>query len=209
MQFLIKLFSLMILSFSLFSCATVPEIYLKTNNGSYWKELVKNKVASDSYQNIYRFDKNANMSLIVYGYKSKIKYTLFLMKEHNQAFYYKKFTLKNYIIESLPSLNLYRDVTTKNAYTPLYLDFSFYFSSSFKDKSIYMPIGLMVEDNKLYIAKVYDSSYKDKLRYWLRKNGYGRGREWIPAINADWSSYPIPTEHEIDWDKIEFVGTLF
>ena len=83
----------MVLSFSLFSCATVPEIYLKTNNGSYWKELVKNKVASDSYQNIYRFDKNANMSLIVYGYKSKIKYTLFLMKEHNQAFYYKKFTL--------------------------------------------------------------------------------------------------------------------
>ena len=197
------------LLFLVISCASTPEIYLKTNNAYYWKELIKNKVASDDYQNIYRFDEKANMTLTVYGYKSKIKYTLFLMKEHNQAFYYKNFTLKNYIIESLPSFNLYEDAVTKNDYSILYLDYSYYFSKNFPDRSIYLPIGLMIEDNNLYITKSYDAGYMDRLSHWLMKNGYGKGKEWIPAVNADWESYPVPTEHEIDWEKIEFVGVLF
>lgn len=193
--------------FFIISCVTAPKIYLKTDNAVYWKELIRNKVASDNYQNIYRFDEKANMNLTIYGYKSKIKYTLFLMKERNQAFYYKNSNLKSYIIESMPSFNLYKDAMAKDNYNILYVNP--YFNKNFKNRTIYLPIGLMVDENKLYIAKIYDAGYNDRLNYWLRKNGYGDREEWRPAINVDWSSYPVPTEHEIDWEKIELIGILF
>ncbi|WP_295163266.1 hypothetical protein [uncultured Brachyspira sp.] len=202
-------FFLILLLFSMISCITAPEIYLKTDNALYWKELIKNKASSDIYQNIYRFDKKGNMNLTIYGYKDKIKYTLFLMKQNNQAFYYKKYTLKNYIIESLPSLDLYKDVLEKSHYDIFYIDY--FFSKKIPDKSIYLPIGFMVNEDILYIAKIYDSDYEDRLNHWLRKNGYGYsyGNEWIPAVNVDWSSYPVPTEHEIDWNRLELIGKLF
>ena len=206
MQLIMKLFLLFPLFFFMLSCVTAPEIYLN-NNVVYWKEYVANKSSSDIYQNIYRFDKNANIDFIVYGYKSKIKYKLFLMKETNEAFYYKKATLKSYIIESLPSLNLYQDALKKNDYSTLYMNY--YFNRTFSDRSIYLPIGLAFKDGNLYIAKTYGKDYIDRLSHWLRKNGYGTGKEWIPAINVDWNSYPVPIEHEIDWNDLEIIGKLF
>lgn len=207
MQFILRLFLLLLLLYIL-SCSTVPEIYLN-DNVLYWKEYVSNKKSSDKYQNIYVFDNNCNIDLIIYGYKSKIKYKLFLMKEYNQAFYYKKYRLKNYIIESLPSFNLYQDTVKKNVYESLYKDFSYYISKNLPDTDIYLSIGLMVKDDNLYIAKNYGNDYRSRLYHWLIKNGYGKGKEWIPSINADWTSYPVPTEHEIDWNTIEFIGKLF
>lgn len=201
-----KLFLLFQLFFFMLSCLTAPEIYLN-NNVIYWKEYVVNKSASDVYQNIYRFDKNADMYFIVYGYKSKIKYKLFLMKEPDEAFYYKNTTLKSYIIGSLPSLNLYEDALKNNNNSRLYIND--YFNRSFSDRTIYMPIGLAFKDGNLYIAKNYGKDYQDRLSHWLKKNGYGTGKEWIPAINADWNSYPVPIEHEIDWNDLEIVGRLF
>ncbi|MEI0485160.1 hypothetical protein R4K89_07185 [Brachyspira intermedia] len=201
-----KLFLLFPLFFFMLSCLTAPEIYLN-KNVVYWKEYVANKTASDVYQNIYRFDKNADMYFIVYGYKSKIKYKLFLMKESDEAFYYKNTTLKSYIIGSLPSLNLYEDALKNNNNSRLYINE--YFNGSFSDRAIYLPIGLAFKDGNLYIAKNYGEDYKDRLSYWLRKNGYGTGKEWIPAINVDWNSYPVPIEHEIDWNDLEIVGKLF
>lgn len=203
-----RLFLLFPLLFSILSCLSAPEIYLKTNNAVYWKDMVKNKTASDTYQNIYRFNNKANMTLNVYGYKSPIKYTLFLMKENNQAFYYKNTTLKSYIVESLPTFNLYNDPVRKNVYNSLYSDLSYYITRKFPDIDIYLSIGLMVEDNILYIAKNYTSDYKDRLNHWMRKNGYGSGAEWIPSVSADWESYPVPTEHEIDWNDLQIIGTL-
>ena len=188
------------------SCATVPEIYLN-NNVIYWREYVANKSSSDIYQNIYRFDKNADMDFIVYGYKSKIKYKLFLMKESDEAFYYKNIPLKSYIVESLPSLNLYEDALKKSDNSVLYAND--YFKKKFHNRIIYLPIGLAFKSGNLYIAKTYGEDYKDRLAYWLRKNGYGSGKEWIPGINADWDSYPVPTEHEIDWNDLEIIGKLF
>ncbi|MDA0033757.1 hypothetical protein OFR41_01165 [Brachyspira hyodysenteriae] len=202
-----KLFLLSPLFFFMLSCLTVPEIYLN-NNVIYWREYVANKSASDIYQNIYRFDKNADMDYIVYGYKSKIKYKLFLMKESNEAFYYKNVTLKTYIIESLPSFNLYEDALNKKDYSTLYMN-NYFNRTTFSDTSIYLPIGLAFKDGNLYIAKTYGEDYKDRLSHWLRKNGYGIGKEWIPAINVDWNSYPVPTEHEIDWNELEIIGKLF
>lgn len=201
-----KLFLLFPLFFFMLSCVTAPEIYLN-NNVVYWKEYVANKSSSDIYQNIYRFDKNANIDFIVYGYKSKIKYKLFLMKESNEAFYYKNTTLKSYIIESLPSLNLYEDALKNNDNSRLYINE--YFNKTFSDRSIYLSIGLAFKDGNLYIAKTYGKDYIDRLSHWLRKNGYGTGKEWIPAINVDWNSYPVPIEHEIDWNDLEIIGKLF
>ena len=206
MQLIMKLFLLFPLFFFMLSCVTAPEIYLN-NNVVYWKEYVANKSSSDIYQNIYRFDKNANIDFIVYGYKSKIKYKLFLMKESNEAFYYKNTTLKSYIIESLPSLNLYEDALKNNDNSRLYINE--YFNKTFSDRSIYLSIGLAFKDGNLYIAKTYGKDYIDRLSHWLRKNGYGIGKEWIPAINVDWNSYPVPIEHEIDWNDLEIIGKLF
>ena len=206
MQLIMKLFLLFPLFFFMLSCVTAPEIYLN-NNVVYWKEYVANKSSSDIYQNIYRFDKNANIDFIVYGYKSKIKYKLFLMKESNEAFYYKNTTLKSYIIESLPSLNLYEDALKNNDNSRLYINE--YFNKTFSDRSIYLSIGLAFKDGNLYIAKTYGKDYIDRLSHWLRKNGYGTGKEWIPAINVDWNSYPVPIEHEIDWNDLEIIGKLF
>ena len=206
MQLIMKLFLLFPLFFFMLSCVTAPEIYLN-NNVVYWKEYVANKSSSDIYQNIYRFDKNANIDFIVYGYKSKIKYKLFLMKESNEAFYYKNTTLKSYIIESLPSLNLYQDALKNNDNSRLYINE--YFNKTFSDRSIYLSIGLAFKDGNLYIAKTYGKDYIDRLSHWLRKNGYGTGKEWIPAINVDWNSYPVPIEHEIDWNDLEIIGKLF
>lgn len=201
-----RLFLLFPLFVSMISCLTAPEIYLN-DNSIHWKKYVANKSASDIYQNIYRFDDNANIDFIVYGYKSKIKYKLFLMKEHNEAFYYKNSTLKNYIIESIPSMNLYEDAMKKDPYSVLYRDS--YFSRDFPDRSIYLPVGLMYTNETLYMVRNYGKDYQDRLSYWLRKNGYGSGKEWISAVNADWASYPIPTEHELDWSKLEKIGELF
>ncbi|WP_300367219.1 hypothetical protein [Brachyspira sp.] len=201
-----KLFLLFPLFLSILSCLTSPEIYLN-NNAVYWKKNVSNKIASDIYQNIYRFDENGDINFFVYGYKRKIKYKLFLMKEINEAFYYKNSTLKNYIVESLPAFNLYIDALTKNDNNTLYVNK--HFSRDFKNRSIYLPIGLMVKDDNLYIAKTYGNDYKTRLLHWLIKNGYGSYKNWIPAINVNWASYPIPTEHEIDWNNLEIVGKLF
>ena len=201
-----KLFLLFPLFFYMLSCLTSPEIYLN-NNALYWRDSVGGKTASDIYQNIYRFSENGDIDYFVYGYKNKIKYKLFLMKESNEAFYYKNSTLKNYIVESLPSFNLYKDALTKTDYNILYAND--YFSRSFKNRSIYLPIGLMVKDGDLYIAKTYGEDYKSRLFHWLIKNGYGYGKDWIAAINVDWSSYPIPMEHEIDWNNLELIGKLF
>ncbi|WP_300721178.1 hypothetical protein, partial [uncultured Brachyspira sp.] len=206
LQFVMKLFILFPLFFSMLSCLTSPEIYLN-NNALYWKDSVRNKIASDIYQNIYRFDENGNIDFFVYGYKTKIKYKLFLMKEANEAFYYKNSTLKNYIVESLPAFNLYRDALTKNNNNMLYVNN--YFSKDFKNRSIYLPIGLMVKDNNLYIAKSYGEDYKARLFHWLIKNGYGSPKDWVPAINVNWLSYPIPIEHEIDWNSLEIIGQLY
>lgn len=203
-----KLSFLFPLFFMMLSCLSAPEIYLKTNNAQYWKDMVKNKMSYDIYQNIYKFNNNANMTLNVYGYKSPIKYSLFLMKEKNQAFYYKNTTLKSYIIESLPTFNLYQDTVKKNVYDRLYSELSYYISKNFPDRSIYLSIGLMVKDDVLYIARNYTLDYTNRLRHWMRKNGYGRGGDWIPSVSADWESYPIPTEHEIDWDDIDVIGKL-
>ena len=194
--------------FMILSCLSSPEIYLSTKNANYWIENVRNKITVDSYENLYKFNDNADLTLSVYGYNKPIKYKLFLMKEKNQSFYYKNITLKNYIIESLPNLNLYSDMIKKNAFETLYLDSFYYVSKNFPDKSIYLSIGLMIENNILYLASHYNKEYEDRLNFWLRKNGYGNGKDWTPSISANWESYPVPTEHEVDWDKIEIIGEL-
>ena len=44
----------------------------------------------DNFQNIYRFDKNSNIDIIVYGYSNPTKYNLLKMSEKNKAVYYTK-----------------------------------------------------------------------------------------------------------------------
>ncbi|MCZ9948287.1 hypothetical protein [Brachyspira hyodysenteriae] len=171
------------------SCLTVPEIYLN-NNVIYWREYVANKSASPIFiKTFIDLIKNADMDYIAYGYKSKIKYKLFLMKESNEAFYYKNVTLKTYIIESLPSFNLYEDALNKKDYSTLYMN-NYFNRTTFSDTSIYLPIGLAFKYGNLYIAKTYGEDYKDRLSHWLRISGYGTGKEWkCFGKNVDWNSY--------------------
>lgn len=201
-----RLFLLILISFFLLSCSSIPKIDLKNNDSKVWIEKIKNKKIVGDYENIYRFDKKANMNILIYGYYSTaIKYKLF-EAEKEIAYYYTKTTLKNYIISSLPSVNFYDVSSYKNLYNlPKQIE---YFGNNFKNKNIYVVVGLALKDNILYMAKDYLSDYKNKLNLWIKKNGYFDGSKWRPISSVDWNSYPLPTKDDLDWDNIYTIGEI-
>lgn len=205
-----KLFSLFQILFLLLclsvSCLSTPKADLKDNNSKNWIENIKNKTVIDDYENIYRFNNKANMNIFAYGYYSTaIKYKLFEIK-NDRAFYYTITTLKSYIISALPNFNLYEINSSKKLFNPL--NQNAYFDNNFKNKNIYIAIGLILKNNILYIAKNYSSAYKDKLNLWFENNGYFNDKEWYPISSVDWNSYPLPTEADIDWDNLYMLGEI-
>ena len=200
-----KLF-LLIPIFFLLSCLSIPKADLKDNNSKNWIENIKNKTVIDEYENIYRFNNKADMNVFAYGYYSKaIKYKLFKI-ENDRAFYYTITSLKSYIMTVLPNFNLYEINSSKSLFN--LLNQNKYFDNNFKNKNIYIAIGLILKNNILYIAKNYSSAYKDKLNLWFENNGYFKNEEWYPILNADWNSYPLPTEDDIDWDNLYMLGEI-
>lgn len=200
-----KLF-LLIPIFFLLSCLSIPKADLKDDNSKNWIENIKNKTVIDEYENIYRFNNKADMNVFAYGYYSKaIKYKLFKI-ENNRAFYYTITSLKSYIMTVLPNFNLYEINSSKSLFN--LLNQNKYFDNNFKNKNIYIAIGLILKNNILYIAKNYSSAYKDKLNLWFENNGYFKNEEWYPILNADWNSYPLPTEDDIDWDNLYMLGEI-
>lgn len=201
-----KLFLLIPILFFLLSCLSIPKADLKDNNSKNWIENIKNKTVIDEYENIYRFNNKADMNVFAYGYYSKaIKYKLFKI-ENDRAFYYTITSLKSYIMTVLPNFNLYEINSSKSLFN--LLNQNKYFDNNFKNKNIYIAIGLILKNNILYIAKNYSSAYKDKLNLWFENNGYFKNEEWYPISNADWNSYPLPTEDDIDWDNLYMLGEI-
>ena len=201
-----KLFLLIPILFFLLSCLSIPKADLKDDNSQNWIENIKNKTVIDEYENIYRFNNKADMNVFAYGYYSKaIKYKLFKI-ENDRAFYYTITSLKSYIMTVLPNFNLYEINSSKSLFN--LLNQNKYFDNNFKDKNIYIAIGLILKNNILYIAKNYSSAYKDKLNLWFENNGYFKNEEWYPILNADWNSYPLPTEDDIDWDNLYMLGEI-
>ena len=201
-----KLFLLIPILFFLLSCLSIPKADLKDNNSKNWIENIKNKTVIDEYENIYRFNNKANMNVFAYGYYSKaIKYKLFKIK-NDRAFYYTITSLKSYIMTVLPNFNLYEINSSKSLFN--LLNQNKYFDNNFKNKNIYIAIGLILKNNILYIAKNYSSAYKDKLNLWFENNGYFKNEKWYPILNADWNSYPLPTEADIDWDNLYMLGEI-
>lgn len=201
-----KLFLLIPILFFLLSCLSIPKADLKDNNSKNWIENIKNKTVIDEYENIYRFNNKADMNIFAYGYYSKaIKYKLFII-ENDKAFYYTITSLKSYIMTVLPNFNLYEINSSKSLFN--LLNQNKYFDNNFKNKNIYVAIGLILKNNILYIAKNYSSAYKDKLNLWFENNGYFKNEEWYPILNADWNSYPLPTEDDIDWDNLYMLGEI-
>lgn len=201
-----KLFLLIPILFFLLSCLSIPKADLKDDNSKNWIENIKNKTVIDEYENIYRFNNKADMNVFAYGYYSKaIKYKLFKI-ENDRAFYYTITSLKSYIMTVLPNFNLYEINSSKNLFN--LLNQNKYFDNNFKNKNIYIAIGLILKNNILYIAKNYSSAYKDKLNLWFENNGYFKNEEWYPILNADWNSYPLPTEDDIDWDNLYMLGEI-
>ena len=201
-----KLFLLIPILFFLLSCLSIPKADLKDDNSKNWIENIKNKTVIDKYENIYRFNNKADMNVFAYGYYSKaIKYKLFKI-ENDKAFYYTITSLKSYIMTVLPNFNLYEINSSKNLFN--LLNQNKYFDNNFKNKNIYIAIGLILKNNILYIAKNYSSAYKDKLNLWFENNGYFKNEEWYPILNADWNSYPLPTEDDIDWDNLYMLGEI-
>lgn len=202
-----RLFLLIPISCFFFSCLTTPKIDLKNNDSKIWTENIKNKTVADDYENIYRFNDKADMNIFIYGYYSTaIKYKLFEV-ENERAFYYNKTTLKSYIIKTLPNLNFYEFDLSKKLYNPTKQ--VAYFENNFKNKNIYIVIGLILKDNILYIAKDYSEDYKNKLNSWIENNGNFDGSEWNPILSADWNSYPVPTKEDLDWNNIYEIGEIF
>lgn len=201
-----KLFLLIPILFFLLSCLSIPKADLKDDNSQNWIENIKNKTVIDEYENIYRFNNKADMNVFAYGYYSKaIKYKLFKI-ENDRAFYYTITSLKSYIMTVLPNFNLYEINSSKSLFN--LLNQNKYFDNNFKNKNIYIAIGLILKNNILYIAKNYSSAYKDKLNLWFENNGYFKNEEWYPILNADWNSYPLPTEDDIDWDNLYMLGEI-
>lgn len=201
-----KLFLLIPILFFLLSCLSIPKADLKDNNSKNWIENIKNKTVIDEYENIYRFNNKADMNVFAYGYYSKaIKYKLFKI-ENDKAFYYTITSLKSYIMTVLPNFNLYEINSSKNLFN--LLNQNKYFDNNFKNKNIYIAIGLILKNNILYIAKNYSSAYKDKLNLWFDNNGYFKNEKWYPILNADWNSYPLPTEDDINWDNLYMLGEI-
>lgn len=201
-----KLFLLIPILFFLLSCLSIPKADLKDNNSKNWIENIKNKTVIDEYENIYRFNNKADMNVFAYGYYSKaIKYKLFKI-ENDKAFYYTITSLKSYIMTVLPNFNLYEINSSKSLFN--LLNQNKYFDNNFKNKNIYIAIGLILKNNILYIAKNYSSAYKDKLNLWFDNNGYFKNEKWYPILNADWNSYPLPTEDDIDWDNLYMLGEI-
>lgn len=201
-----KLFLLIPILFFLLSCLSIPKADLKDDNSKNWIENIKNKTVIDEYENIYRFNNKADMNVFAYGYYSKaIKYKLFKI-ENDRAFYYTITSLKSYIMTVLPNFNLYEINSSKSLFN--LLNQNKYFDNNFKNKNIYIAIGLILKNNILYIAKNYSSAYKDKLNLWFENNGYFKNEEWYPILNADWNSYPLPTEDDIDWDNLYMLGEI-
>ena len=201
-----KLFLLIPILFFLLSCLSIPKADLKDNNSKNWIENIKNKTVIDEYENIYRFNNKADMNVFAYGYYSKaIKYKLIKIK-NAKAFYYTITSLKSYIMTVLPNFNLYEINSSKSLFN--LLNQNKYFDNNFKNKNIYIAIGLILKNNILYIAKNYSSAYKDKLNLWFENNGYFKNEEWYPILNADWNSYPLPTEDDIDWDNLYMLGEI-
>lgn len=201
-----KLFLLIPILFFLLSCLSIPKADLKDNNSKNWIENIKNKTVIDEYENIYRFNNKADMNVFAYGYYSKaIKYKLFKI-ENDKAFYYTITSLKSYIMTVLPNFNLYEINSSKSLFN--LLNQNKYFDNNFKNKNIYIAIGLILKNNILYIAKNYSSAYKDKLNLWFENNGYFKNEEWYPILNADWNSYPLPTEDDINWDNLYMLGEI-
>ena len=201
-----KLFLLIPILFFLLSCLSIPKADLKDNNSKNWIENIKNKTVIDEYENIYRFNNKADMNVFAYGYYSKaIKYKLFKI-ENDRAFYYTITSLKSYIMTVLPNFNLYEINSSKSLFN--LLNQNKYFDNNFKNKNIYIAIGLILKNNILYIAKNYSSAYKDKLNLWFENNGYFKNEEWYPILNADWNSYPLPTEDDINWDNLYMLGEI-
>lgn len=188
---------LLISALFLFSCSAAPKVYLRNGASKIWIENIKNKTVSDDYENIYKFNDKADMNIFVYGYYSKaVKYKLFEAKE-DRAFYYTITTFKSHIITVL--INLY-DINKKN------YNLNGYFS--FKNKNIYIAVGLILKDNILYMAKDYSADYKERLDLWLKNNGYFYNDRWNPYSGADWDSYPLPTEADINWDNLYIIGEI-
>ena len=201
-----KLFLLIPILFFLLSCLSIPKADLKDNNSKNWIENIKNKTVIDEYENIYRFNNKADLNVFAYGYYSKaIKYKLFKI-ENDRAFYYTITSLKSYIMTVLPNFNLYEINSSKSLFN--LLNQNKYFDNNFKNKNIYIAIGLILKNNILYIAKNYSSAYKDKLNLWFENNGYFKNEEWYPILNADWNSYPLPNEADIDWDNLYMLGEI-
>ena len=201
-----KLFLLIPILFFLLSCLSIPKADLKDNNSKNWIENIKNKTVIDEYENIYRFNNKADMNVFAYGYYSKaIKYKLFKI-ENDKAFYYTITSLKSYIMTVLPNFNLYEINSSKSLFN--LLNQNKYFDNNFKNKNIYIAIGLILKNNILYIAKNYSSAYKDKLNLWFDNNGYFKNEKWYPILNADWNSYPLPTEDDINWDNLYMRGEI-
>lgn len=201
-----KLFLLIPILFFLLSCLSIPKADLKDDNSQNWIENIKNKTVIDEYENIYRFNNKADLNVFAYGYYSKaIKYKLFKI-ENDRAFYYTITSLKSYIMTVLPNFNLYEINSSKSLFN--LLNQNKYFDNNFKNKNIYIAIGLILKNNILYIAKNYSSAYKDKLNLWFDNNGYFKNEEWYPILNADWNSYPLPTEDDIDWDNLYMLGEI-
>jgi len=179
---------------------------LKNNDSKIWIDRIKNKTVADDYENIYRFDSKADLNIFIYGYYSTaIKYKLFEV-EKERAFYYNKTTLKSYIIKTLPNLNFYEFDLLKKLYNPTKQ--VAYFENNFKNKNIYVVIGLILKDNILYIAKDYSEDYKNKLNSWFENNGNFDGNEWQPILSADWNSYPLPTKEDLDFENIYRIGEI-
>lgn len=201
-----KLFLLIPILFFLLSCLSIPKADLKDDNSKNWIENIKNKTVIDEYENIYRFNNKADMNVFAYGYYSKaIKYKLFKI-ENDRAFYYTITSLKSYIMTVLPNFNLYEINSSKSLFN--LLNQNKYFDNNFKNKNIYIAIGLILKNNILYISKNYSSAYKDKLNLWFENNGYFKNEEWYPILNADWNSYPLPTEDDINWDNLYMLGEI-
>lgn len=201
-----KLFLLIPILFFLLSCLSIPKADLKDDNSKNWIENIKNKTVIDEYENIYRFNNKADMNVFAYGYYSKaIKYKLFKI-ENDKAFYYTITSLKSYIMTVLPNFNLYEINSSKSLFN--LLNQNKYFDNNFKNKNIYIAIGLILKNNILYISKNYSSAYKDKLNLWFENNGYFKNEKWYPILNADWNSYPLPTEDDINWDNLYMLGEI-
>ncbi len=200
---------LLLILFFTFSCVTIPQSDLTTDESKIWINKVKNKYSIDPLENVYRFKNNGDIDIFIYGYKEPIKYILYKV-ENNIAFYYRILSVKNFVINNIPAFNLYNLDVVNNTYDLLDKQIDFASIKNFKDKDISIITAFEVRDNDLYIIVAKNENYTNKVNMWRENNGYiGMNTNWRPYNNANWYEYPLPTAEDLNLNVKYKINKLY